>query len=101
VSFKLQGEQHISLVGGRMRFADSGNSNSGHNSNSEKLNRKKIQEELLKEQKALEEMVLETIKKGDCNLGENASILEQSGKLDKLIVDEMILRETEEIDTRK
>lgn len=49
--------------------------------------------DLLREQKKLEEMVGEMLEKGDRNLGENTKILKQSGKLDKLIVDEMMLRE--------
>lgn len=55
--------------------------------------RKKAREDLLREQKILEDMVLEMMGKGDCNLGENTKILKQSGKLDKLIVDEMMLSE--------
>jgi hypothetical protein len=48
---------------------------------------------LLREQKILEDMVLEMMGKGERNMGENTRILKQSGKLDKLIVDEMMLRE--------
>lgn len=58
--------------------------------------RKKVREELLREQKILEEMVLEMMEKGQSNMGENTRILKQSGKLDKLIVDEMLLSEMKE-----
>jgi uncharacterized Fe-S cluster-containing protein len=54
---------------------------------------KKVREDLLKEQKKLEDMVSEMMEKGDRNMGEDTKILKQSGKLDKLIVDEMMLRE--------
>ncbi len=70
-----------------MQIAGSGNSK---NANTKK---KQIRDDLIKEQKKLEEMVLETMQKGSCNLGEDASILNQSRKLDKLIVDDMMLRE--------
>lgn len=58
--------------------------------------KKNIREDMLREQKVLEEMVREMMEKGDCNMGENTSILKQSGKLDKLIVDDMMLREMKE-----
>lgn len=72
-----------------MRFAGS------DSSNNDCSNRKKLREGMSKEQRLLEEMVLETLKEGSGNMGENAKILKQSGKLDKLIVDEMMLCEME------
>lgn len=72
-----------------MRFAGSDSSDNGRSQ------RKTLQNELSKEQKLLEEMVLETLKNGSSNLGKNTKILKQSGKLDKLIVDEMMLRDME------
>jgi uncharacterized protein YnzC (UPF0291/DUF896 family) len=84
-----------------MRFADSGNSDSGYYSTVNKQKREQISEELTREQKVLEEMVLDSIKRGGCNLGENISILKQSCKLDKLIVDEMTLRESEDTYAKK
>lgn len=72
-----------------MRFAGSKSSDNGRSK------RETLQKELSKEQKLLEEMVLETLKDGSCNLGKNTKILKQSGKLDKLIVDDMMLREME------
>jgi hypothetical protein len=71
-----------------MRFTVS--NDNGSNS----LKKGKVREDLLKEQRKLEDMVLKMMEKGDCNLGENEKVLKQSGKLDKLIVDEMMQRET-------
>lgn len=45
---------------------------------------------LKKEQKRLEEMILEAFEKGDTNLGNNEDIINQSTKVDKLIVNEML-----------
>ncbi len=79
-----------------MRFADSGNVDSGCYSIINKQERQQLREQLLREQKKLEEMVLDSMIRGRINLGENISILKQSCKLDKLIVDDMIHREIED-----
>jgi hypothetical protein len=50
---------------------------------------------IAREQKKLEEMVMKLFEKGDRNMGNDVRILRQSSKLDKLIVDEMMLRDME------
>lgn len=48
---------------------------------------------LSKEQRKLEKMVAELFEEGRNNIGDDLRILRQSYKLDKLIVDEMLLSE--------
>jgi len=55
------------------------------------LNKKK--KRLIDEQQKLEKMVADLFEKGDHNMGQDVKILKQSDKLDRLIVDEMLLRE--------
>ena len=47
----------------------------------------------IREQKKLEKMVAELFSSGRCNIGEDRRVLKQSCKLDKLIVNEMMLDE--------
>lgn len=49
---------------------------------------------LSREQKKLEKMVAELMEKG-CRIGEDAKVVKQSTKLDKLIVEEMLHDEIE------
>jgi len=64
--------------------------------NNERLKIEKLKNGLLKEQKKLEDLVLETLEKGNCNMGSDIEILKQSGKVDKLVVDEMMLWDIKE-----
>lgn len=48
---------------------------------------------LLHEQRKLEVMVMEHLEKGNDNLGTNLKIIEQSARLDRLVVAEMMLDE--------
>lgn len=50
---------------------------------------------ILKEREKLEKLVKELFQKGDRNMGKDTRILKQSSKLDKLIVNEMMLSEME------
>lgn len=72
--------------------------NSGSNADSKIFDpkRRKISENLLEEKRKLENMISMLFEKGEYNLGTDKRILRQSGKLDKLIVDEMLLDEIEE-----
>jgi|AGTN01.3.fsa_nt_gi hypothetical protein len=58
-----------------------------------RMQRKKLLESLAAEQRKLETMILELFVKGKANLGEDQRILEQSSKLDQIVVDEMMLEE--------
>ena len=55
--------------------------------------RRRILSELFREQRKLEAMVMEHFESGNRNMGNNKKILMQSGLLDKLVVDEMMLNE--------
>lgn len=57
------------------------------------VQRKRLLESLAAEQRKLETMILELLVKGKKNFGEDQRILEQSRKLDQLVVDEMMLEE--------
>jgi hypothetical protein len=55
--------------------------------------RKLVLDNLAAERRKLEQMIVELFAKGHVNLGGNQKILEQSRKLDQLVVDEMMLEE--------
>ena len=55
--------------------------------------RKRLLECLYVEQRKLEAMIVELFNKGQHDLGKEQTILEQSRKLDQLVVDEMMLEE--------
>jgi hypothetical protein len=57
------------------------------------LSRRRIS--IAREQKKLEDLVAELYAKGGRNMGNDERILRQSSKLDKLIVNEMMLRDME------
>ncbi len=58
--------------------------------------RKKISQDVVDEKKKLEDMIAALFEKGVRNLGSNKKILRQSDKLDRLIVNKMLLDEIEE-----
>jgi len=55
--------------------------------------RRGLMKTLAAEQHKLEAMIIRMMEKGRENLGADQSILEQSQKLDQLVVDEMMLEE--------
>ena len=55
--------------------------------------RKVLMDSLAAERRKLEAMIVELFSKGRENLGTDQRILEQSRKLDQLVVDEMMLEE--------
>jgi len=55
--------------------------------------RMRLHKNMSREQRKLEEMIVELFARGRRNLGADKRILEQSGILDKLVVDEMLLDE--------
>ena len=57
------------------------------------VQRKGLMEKLSVEQHKLETMIVKMMEKGRKNLGTDQSIVEQSQKLDQLVVDEMVLEE--------
>jgi hypothetical protein len=57
------------------------------------MQRKRLLESLAAEQRKLETMILELFVKGKGNFCEDQRVLEQSRKLDQLVVDEMMLEE--------
>jgi septal ring factor EnvC (AmiA/AmiB activator) len=57
------------------------------------IQRKGLLKALAAEQHKLETMIIKLMEKGRKNLGMDQSIVEQSQKLDQLVVDEMMLEE--------
>jgi len=57
------------------------------------VQRKTLMEKFAVEQKKLEAMIVNMIEKGRDNFGADPSIIEQSRKIDQLVVDEMLLEE--------
>jgi septal ring factor EnvC (AmiA/AmiB activator) len=57
------------------------------------IQRKGLLKALAAEQHNLETMIIKLMEKGRKNLGMDQSIVEQSQKLDQLVVDEMMLEE--------
>jgi hypothetical protein len=55
--------------------------------------RKRVMERLVTERRKLENMIMEAFLRGRGNLGVDREILEQSRKMDLLVVDEMVLEE--------
>ncbi len=57
------------------------------------VQRKALMEKFTVEQKKLEAMITKMVEKGLTNFGTNQSIIEQSKKLDQIVVDEMMMEE--------
>ena len=55
--------------------------------------RKRMMESILAERRKLEIMIREAFTQGQGNLGTDLKVLEQSRKMDQLVVDEMMLEE--------